>query len=56
MCVGCEKQKDDCKKTIVGLCCGPCRVMLNDVIRWQHESRFPKAPSDRRPHRANFVR
>jgi hypothetical protein len=56
VCVGCDKQKDDCRKTIVGMCCGPCRMMLKEVIRWQHESRFPKATSDRRPHRANTVR
>jgi hypothetical protein len=42
-CVGCERQKDDCKHTFIGLVCGPCREMLREVVRWQHEARYQRA-------------
>jgi len=38
-CVGCEQQRDDCKHTFIGLVCGPCRVLLAEVKRWQAEAR-----------------
>lgn len=39
-CVGCERQRDDCRKTLVGKVCVVCYPMLQEVIRWQHEARF----------------
>lgn len=43
-CVGCERERHDCRKLSIGRVCADCRVMLADVMKWQHEALHRRPP------------